>query len=152
MIEPASLFHLAEIDELNARAALCAAHGKVGVIDGTHLEAQFRGDECFIIFATVGDPWEEILFVHLLDASFRALDEIALGQIYTPGSVRSLRVCGAGSLAFSFFADEEWRLEILPEPRVVWPWKIGSAVRYPRALRRHLLALSRTEPGAVTGE
>ncbi len=148
MIEPVSLFHLASIDEGNARAALCTAEKQVATIDGTQLEAQFRCEEFFVVFATAGDPWEELLHIYLLDASHTVLDEVELGHIYTPASLKSLRARDPNAFEFSFFADEKWRLEILRKPGVVWPWKAGLAVRYPRILRRHFLVLSRAEPDA----
>ncbi len=146
MIEPVSLFHLAAIDEGNARATLCTAENQVAEIDGAQLEAQFRCDEFFVVITTAGDPWEETLYIHLLDASPAVIDEITLGQIYTPASLRSFRPCGGSAFEFSFFADENWRLEILRKPRVVWPWKVALAVRYPSVLRRHHLILSRANP------
>jgi hypothetical protein len=119
------------------------------VIEGVVLEAQFRSTQGFLLLTSDDTPFEEVLHVRLLDAQFRVLDGVDLGQAYHPGLLRNLRVSGDAELCFSFFGDDCWLLRVEPQARVRWGLRPYASVRYTGPLLRgHNLHLFKSKPAA----
>ena len=120
------------------------------VIDGVVLEAQFRSAQGFVLLTSDDTPFEEVLHVRLLDAQFRVVDGVDLGQAYHPGLLRNLRVSGDAELCFSFFGDDCWLLRVEPQARLRWGHRPYASARYTGPwLRRHNLHLFKAKPGAA---
>jgi hypothetical protein len=118
------------------------------VVEGVVLEAQFRSEQGFLLLTSDDTPFEEALHVRLLDAQYRLLDGVDLGQAYHPGLLRNLRVSGDAELCFSFFGDDSWLLRVEPQARLRWGLRPYASVRYTGPwLRRHRLHLFKVQSG-----
>lgn len=101
-----------------SKASVGFRGNEVGLtLNGCFLNAQYQIGPQFLLLTTAGTPYEESLFIYLLDSGFKSLDQLELGQPYTPGGLRNLRIAGDQELEFSFFGEDLWRLKVLERPR-----------------------------------
>lgn len=115
-------------------------------IDGAVLEALYQLDDGHLIVSSDGDAFEECMHLTLGDSAFTPREVIHIGGAYQTGSFRSREVGPGPRLRFSFFSDDAWNLEVLPQPR----WRLGlprASVRHEPAFRPGRLWLVR-EAGA----
>jgi len=113
-------------------------------VDGAVLEAQYRCSHGYLIVSADGDPDEELLHLHLMSTTFEALDHVSLGQAYNPGDFHRPIIKQADVLEFSFFAEERWRLTVLPSPKRMLRRPFSSVRRSGGLLRAHFLELVRS--------
>jgi hypothetical protein len=142
---PVSIFSLRPSEDERKGSLLQVAGAEIGLVRGTTIEAQYSCTPGFIVIASWDIPYEEELTISLrAKASFKLLDEIVLGLPYTPGVFERAEVCSANTLQFSFFGEDQWRLDVLERPRTIWLKNYFGAVRYTRRLPgMHFLRLRR---------
>ena len=100
------------------RAQLLIEGEQVGtIVDGAILEAQFALGPQRLVLVTHDCPYEEQLELVLLSDAFAIVDQLSVGQWYTPGIVTDV-TSAAGALEFAFFGEDRWRLTVLA--RSVW--------------------------------
>ena len=84
-------------------------------ISGVSLDKQFKLDNnYFLIFTTDDSPYEETLYITLLDDQFQFLDCVDLGMAYQPGILEKVEVTSNYSLEFEFYTDITHRINIDP--------------------------------------
>ena len=86
-------------------------------IPGQHLEAVIAVDQRYLVFVAEGFPFEETLWVYLIDESFEMMDQATLFAIYSPGEFRDLQLESSDTLSFSFFYEDRWRLTVHQEKK-----------------------------------
>lgn len=128
------------------------SHGKATgrFLAGKVLEHQFQVGRAYLLLITYDVPYEESLFIYLLDGSWRILDMYELGAAYVPGILKHVQTISEQQLEFSFFGDERWRLTVLDRPVRRWDDVFRSPLVRPfgRLLSRRHLELRRiAEPG-----
>jgi len=129
-----------------ARSQLVVNGSATGlVVPGCCLEAQLAVGDRRLMFITNDIPFEERLEVCLVDAMPALVDRLALSWPYATGRFADLTVRSAREVAFSFFDEKTWVIEVLPVPRL-YPSFLGDprGVWRPLGLRRCLMI--RTEP------
>jgi hypothetical protein len=97
---------------------------------GEVLAAAFARVDGFLLFLGDDVPWEEGLNVHLLDAALVCRDSVFMGWPYTPGMFSGLQVRSPDVVEFCFPGETQWRLTVLPAPRLALPlpdWMPGVA-------------------------
>jgi hypothetical protein len=98
-------------------------------IRGSVLEAQFALDHGYLLLSTEDTPYEESLWITLLDRRFGIRDQMMLCAPYSPGILRGARIVADDLLEFSFFGEDRWRLKIgeapMPRLRALWTWAAG---------------------------
>ena len=92
-------------------------------VNGRLLEAQFSCDSGFVIFMSNDCPFEERLYVYLLDASCVVIDVLQFGIPYQPGVFRDVAITSSGSITFSFFDTEERFVITVKLRRSICDWK-----------------------------
>jgi hypothetical protein len=140
-MHPIEDFSLSPLTQLTPRARLMRGGQALAELDGAVLEAQYCCSHGYLLVTADGDPDEELLHFHLMSTTFEALDRVSLGQMYTPGDFRRPIVKQGEVLEFSFFAEERWRLTVLPSRKRMLPLPFSPVRR--ALLRAHLLALVR---------
>lgn len=88
-------------------------------VPGTVLEAQLELDDDggFVLLLTADRPYEETLYVVLLDQHGAMLETLTLERPYTPGVLEGVEIVAASVLRFRFFAGLVHELEIHARPR-----------------------------------
>ncbi|MDA8455862.1 hypothetical protein M4R22_13905 [Acidovorax sp. GBBC 3334] len=90
-------------------------------VEGAVLEAAFRCASGYLLFTTDDVPCEEFLGIHLFSHTFELLDTATLGSMYSTGSFLLLGVEGTDTVRFRFIGGTDWRLKVLPRPRLRVP-------------------------------
>lgn len=122
-------FELRPLDD-RQRSELFDPSGRLRTrIDGAVLEVVYELKDGCLIVTSDGDAFEECLHVTLCGVDFAPLEVVHLGGAYKTGTFRGRGVGTGPRVRFSFFSDEVWQLEVLPERR----WRL----RLPRPLVRH---------------
>ena len=131
--------------ESDPRSQLVEADGTlIAEVRGRVLEAVFRLAKGILVLSSDGNPYEEELHVYLFSTDKCAIDNVSLGQTYSSGIVKDLRVSGENCLEFSFFGSETWRLTVLAQSEIRFKPDLFSSVKYPDGwLREHFLRLER---------
>lgn len=105
------------------------------ILEGLYLEAQYRFDYKYILFLTEDCPYEEGLFIYLLDQSFSVLDRAIMAIQYAPGILGNLKIENDHEISFSLFSpDEKWTLTTLPTPKRVLTHGLKVPVKRPFSL------------------
>ncbi len=105
------------------------------ILLGVSLEAQFKFKDKFILFLTEDCPFEECLFIYLLDQDFTLLDRAGIFIQFTPGILGDLKIENDHEISFTFFSnDEKWTMNILPETKRVLTHGFKVPVRRPFSL------------------
>ena len=88
-------------------------------VPGTVLEAQLEldDDRGFLLLLTDDRPYEETLYVVLLDRPGVVLETLRVEEPYTPGVLQGVEIAAPAVLRFRFFAGRVHELEIHPRPR-----------------------------------
>ena len=112
-------------------------------LQGAILEAALAWNECVVVFLTDDIPGEDALHIYLLDANFQPLDSATLRAIYSTGSFTALRLEPPDQVAFRFFGDREWRIELLAHatPRVPF-FSEPAGVKRPLGFSRRFIVHS----------
>lgn len=85
---------------------------------GTVLEAQLELDDGgWVLLLTADRPFEETLYVVLLDGHGRELEQIRIEAPYVPGVLTAVEIVAPTVLRFRFFSGWVHELEIHPRPR-----------------------------------
>jgi hypothetical protein len=139
------MFSLRRPETAAEKARLYAAGAEIGTITGEVIEAQYRCSAGFLIITSYDVPYEEDLCFSLrANTSFKLLDEMMLGSPYTPGTFSKPVVSESDALLFSFFGGDQWKLQVLARPRIIWAKNRFGAGRYSRWLPGlHFLQLTR---------
>jgi hypothetical protein len=116
------------------------------LLAGSVLERQFQCGPWYLLLTSDNSPFEEVLHVYLIGRGPAVLDQLDLGQMYTPAVLSEVAVEGPDVLTFSFFGGDRWRLRVWPRPRHTWPSGPFASVQRPwrLLLGRHFLELTRT--------
>lgn len=105
------------------------------ILLGVSLEAQFKFKDKYILFLTEDCPFEECLFIYLLDQTFNVLDRAEISIQFTPGILGDLKIENNHEISFTFFSnDEKWTLSILPAPKRVLTHGLKVPVKRPFSL------------------
>jgi hypothetical protein len=100
------------------RSDLLWRENAVGVrVDGVNLEKQLRVASGYLLFLTENSPYEEGLHIYLLGDDKSVLDAVELSAPYASGILTDVVTEGDGSVSFTFFGDDRWRLDVLPSPQ-----------------------------------
>lgn len=88
-------------------------------VPGTVLEAQLELDDerGFVLLLTADRPYEESLYVVLLDQHGTMLETLTLERPYAPGVLEGVEIVAPSVLRFRFFAGLVHELEIHARPR-----------------------------------
>lgn len=105
------------------------------ILLGVSLEAQFKFKDKYILFLTEDCPFEECLFIYLLDQDFNVLDRAEISIQFMPGILGDLKIENDHEISFTFFSnDEKWTLSILPAPKRVLTHGLKVPVKRPFSL------------------
>ena len=86
---------------------------------GVYLEAQYIVNDNYLLFITMDCPFEESLFIYLLDNQLKIKDTVELGVEFNPGFFRNPVITGLDTINFSFFEEgDSWLLTILDKPKI----------------------------------
>lgn len=86
-------------------------------IEGLELQAQFElADGRLLLFVTDNTPYEEGLHIYLISRQLTILDQLDIGNAYTPGMLQNLKVIDGQSCSFTFFENQAMLLNLLPSP------------------------------------
>jgi hypothetical protein len=135
-------FRIQPLDD-GEHSRLLLPEGPVAEIDGVALEGQFRCSRGYLVITSDDVPHEEMLHFYFLSDAGEILDQLSLGQIYTPGILRNMVAHADDRLDFSFFGTERWTLTILAKP-VTQPLRLFSSVKRKGWFRSHYLRLEKT--------
>lgn len=91
-------------------------------ITGTVLELCARYKDKFLVFATDDTPFEDMLYVHLLDDSFNVLDSLIIGAMYSTGSFFDPQLISTNKIVFRFIGDTDWSITILDQAKFGIPY------------------------------
>lgn len=113
-----------------------------GSVDGAVLEAVYHLGDGYLVVSSDGDAFEECLHLTLCAPAVAPREVIHIGGAYNTGRFRAIEAGPGPRLRFSFFSDEAWRVEVLPQPR--WRFCLPSvAVRHSPTFGRRRLLLVR---------
>ena len=85
------------------RGTLLFENCDIGQFDGVELVGHFAvGGVGWLIVTDCDCPYEETVFLHLLDAGLRPLERCTLGGAYTAGIVEGMDVIGPGRFRLLF--------------------------------------------------
>jgi len=124
------------------RSRLLSAEGSGVEVDGVSLELQFQCSRGDLVITSDDVPHEEMLHFYFLSDAGKILDELSLGQMYTPGILRNVVAHPDDRLDFSFFGTERWSLTILEKP-VSRPPTLFSSVKREGWFGLHYLNLEK---------
>ena len=74
------------------------------ILLGVSLEAQFHFKDKYILFLTEDCPFEECLFIYLLDQDLNVLDRAEIFIQFTPGILGDLKIENDHEISFTFFS------------------------------------------------
>ena len=116
-----SNFNLDPIDE---QKSIIVHHNRraQSKITGTVLELCARYKDWFLVFTTDDTPFEDMLHIHLLDDSFKVLDSLTIGAIYSTGSFSEPQLISSNKIVFRFIGDTDWSITILEQAKFVIPY------------------------------
>src|SRR5687767_8530807 len=74
------------------------------LVPGVHLEAQYAVGNAaeYLLFSSYDLPYEESLYILLVDERGELVEQAQLGAPYTPGLLKELRVVSPDCLHFDF--------------------------------------------------
>jgi hypothetical protein len=104
-------------------------------VDGVTLEYQLQLPAGHLLFLTEDSPFEEGLHIYLLNRDKRIVDGLELAGPYASGILRDVMSEPDGTVSFSFFGDDRWRVAVNDTPlgflaaRVSAPAKRKSGLR-----------------------
>jgi hypothetical protein len=106
-------------------------------VAGAVLEAAVAHAGDYLLFLTDDVPFEDMLSIHLVDATGRLLDTARIGAMYSTGAFSGPELRDPGIAAFRFSGDTEWTVEVFPEAKMQLPFVSDApGVTRPLALRR----------------
>lgn len=145
LITEVSLFSLKSLADTLPRSELIFRDKESGVVvDGVVLEKQFAVQSGYLLFLTEDSPYEEGLHIYFLGADLQVLDALGLGGPYASAILKDVREETETSLTFSFFGDDQWRLQLAPAPSRNFDIGIFSPVKHKRGpLSKRWLHLER---------
>jgi len=90
----------------------------IAQVPGNILEVLLQlENDTYLLFLTDDSPYEECLYVLLLDHQYRILDRVDLYQEYICGIFSDLRVLGTYELSFTFLENQKFHLKIEIPPK-----------------------------------
>jgi hypothetical protein len=105
------------------------------ILEGLYLAAQYKYNDKYVLFLTEDCPFEEGLFIYLLDHALTVLDRAIISIQFTPGILGDLKIENDHEISFTFFSnDEKWTLSILQAPKRVLTHGFKVPVRRPFSL------------------
>jgi len=108
--EKGTISHLVSSENIN-----------VAEVPGCVLESLFKlENNYYLAFLTEDSPFEECLYIVLLDSQYRLLDRVDIFQDYASGILSNVEVQGSFELTFDFLEKRAFRLLVaqLPEYRL----------------------------------
>jgi len=106
-------------------------------VAGAVLEAAVEHAGNYLLFLTDDVPFEDMLSIHLVDATGQLLDTARLGAMYSTGTFSALTLRDPDIASFRFIGDTEWTVEVFPEARLQLPFvRDARGVTRPLGLRR----------------
>jgi hypothetical protein len=109
------------------------------IVPGCVLEAQYEVGDRALLFATHDIPYEEQLEIMLIDAADEIVDGATLVRANATGAFRAGRILDERRLAFAFFGDEPWMVEVLGAPGFRRPFSDPPGVSRRRPFRRSFI-------------
>jgi hypothetical protein len=126
-------FELRPIEGNIARSALLWHGEPIALdVDGILLERQYCVELGYLLFLTDDCPYEEGLHIYLLNAERLLLDALELGAPYTPAILDNVIAETETALTFSFFGNDQWRLDMRRVPRFSLHYAMFSPLKYKR--------------------
>jgi hypothetical protein len=89
-------------------------------VNGCVWEAAIKCENGYLVFLTDDIPFEDALNIHLISPSGLLWDTARLFGLYSTGTFRELTIEPPDTVAFRFFRDTVWRVQVLPKPT----WRI----------------------------
>lgn len=91
------------------------------VVEGKICEACISYEEFFLVITSNDCPYEESLNIYFLSKNFIVLDRATLVWPYSTGSFVLLDLVQPNVIAFKFFDESTWKIELYPKKRIVIP-------------------------------
>lgn len=82
-------------------------------VSGFNIEEQFKVDSFYLIFITDNCPYEEYLYIYLLNDKIDILDSLDVGFPYVSGILRNIKEISDTIINFDFHNDITYQLSIL---------------------------------------
>lgn len=90
----------------------------VAQVPGRVLEALFQlKNDSHLVLLTDDSPYEECLYVLLLDNEYRLLDRVDIYQEYMSGIFSNMKVMGPYELSFDFLENQSFYLKVEMSPK-----------------------------------
>lgn len=90
----------------------------IAQVPGNVLETLFQlQNDTHLIFLTDNSPYEECLYVLLLDGQYRLLDRVDIYQEYISGIFSNLRIIGHYEFFFDFLENQRFHLKVEIPPK-----------------------------------
>lgn len=81
-------------------------------VSGLSLEEQFKIDSFYLIFITDNCPYEEYLYIYLLNQKISIIDSLNVGLPYTPGLLKNIKLISNNTIDFDFHDNIKYQLLI----------------------------------------
>lgn len=116
-------------------------------VQGAILEAAAEWQGFYLLFTTDDSPFEDFLYIHLLDSDLGLLDSAMIGGMYSTGSFSLLESPEPDTLWFRFIGDTDWSVQVLPKPSFRLPL-ISEPTGVSRTLgfKRHFIVRGEPQP------
>lgn len=116
-------------------------------VDGLMIEAQFElEDGRFLVWLTEDCPYDEMLYIYLIDPGGAILDSVEAGAILGLGPAGILHILETGEnwVEFDFFSKKlVCRLEVSSESKMFR--RLPEYWRYKKRLKRHHIVIQETQ-------
>lgn len=130
MVKPTDGYSVNRIDGDLPRSELLWEGEPTAIrVDGVTLEHQVQLPAGHLLFLTEDDPFEEGLHIYFLNHEKRPVDGLELAAPYASGMLRDMRSEPDGSVSFSFFGDDRWRVAVNDAPLGVLAARVSAPVR-----------------------
>ena len=136
MVKPIDGFSVAPLEGERPRSELLWEGKPTAVrVDGVTLQHQVEVAAGYLLFLTEDSPFEECLHIYLLDDQRQVVDGLELAGPYAPGILRDVIREDPRAVAFSFFGEDRWRVEIHDSPLGFLSARLSAPVRRKSGLR-----------------
>ena len=88
-------------------------------VDGMVLDAQIEIQNIYVLFLTCDCPFEEFLYIHIIDKKLNLLDSYELGYAYGTGILDNIKIKN-NKISFSFYGNDEWNIIIYDKPKRIF--------------------------------
>lgn len=115
---------VSEATETESPRSQVLVNGKAvnSFITGAIFEACIKYRDFYLVFMTDDIPYEDALNISLLDSEYRVLDYAALSWPYSTGTFRLLDFSRPNTVAFEFFGETTWKIELSSRKRIIIPF------------------------------